>query len=73
MYQDHENAEFAFFMRKVNNLIVRLTGLSVDDFADAMWYDLFEETEGKPTREDIIDTLADADCIFAAMMQEQAA
>ena len=63
-----DDAGFAFFMRKVNKFILKLTGLSVFDFADACWYDLYDETDGKPTKQDVIDTLADADDIFAAMV-----
>jgi hypothetical protein len=74
MYDEHDDAEFRFFMRKVDALITRLTGMSVYDFADAMWYDLFEEMEGETiTREDIIETLADADDIFRMMMEQRAA
>ena len=64
---------FTFFMRKVNKFVLRRTGLSVFDFADACWYDLYEETDGKPTAQDVIDTLSDADELFAEMMEEEAA
>ena len=63
-----ERAAFAAFMRRADHLVGTLTGLSLEDFADADWASLFEDTDGEASPQDIIDLLADADDIFAAMV-----
>jgi hypothetical protein len=60
---------FAAFMRKADRLVGCLTGLGLEDFADADWACLFEDTDGEATPQDVIDLLSDADPIFAMMVQ----
>ena len=63
-----QRAAFAAFMRRADALVGTLTGMSLEDFADADWASLFEDTDGKASPQDVIDLLADADPIFAAMV-----
>lgn len=63
-----ERAAFAAFMRRADALVGTLTGISLEDFADADWASLFEDTDGEASPQDVIDLLADADPIFAAMV-----
>jgi hypothetical protein len=65
---DTQRKAFIAFMRRADHLVGTLTGMGVEDFADADWSSLFEETDGKASPQDIIDLLADADDIFAAMV-----
>ena len=62
-----ERKAFIAFMRRADALIGSLTGMGVEDFADADWAMLFEDTDGKATPQDVIDLLSDADPLFAAM------
>jgi len=64
---------FAEFMRRADAVILKASGGNggVDDFADAPWRDLFEETGGETTDEVIIDTLCDYDDLFAMMAELQ--
>lgn len=72
---------FVIFMGRVDDVIVAKTasttggaGLGVFDFADADWAGLFEDAQfedgEKATDQQIIDTLAEADPLFAALMEE---
>lgn len=61
---------FEQFMAKADRVIQRASGcgMGIEDFADACWWDLWEESEDhKPSNAEIIETLADADMIFAEM------
>ena len=61
---------FEQFMEKAARVIQRASGcgMGIDDFADAAWWDLWNESEAhKPSIAAIIETLADADMIFAEM------
>lgn len=60
---------FDAFMKRVDAAIINKTGLGVYDFADATWRDLFEDTGGECSDQDIFDLLADYDDTFAAMME----
>lgn len=42
-------------------------GLDHDDFVDAAWYDLYNDTNGNATDQEIVETLAEQDEIFAGM------
>lgn len=63
-----ERAAFIAFMRRADALVGTLTGMSLEDFADADWASLFEDTDGEASPQDVIDLLADADDLFAAMV-----
>jgi hypothetical protein len=63
-----ERAAFIAFMRRAVALVGTLTGMSLEDFADADWASLFEDTGGEASSQDVIDLLADADDLFAAMV-----
>ncbi|AGS80923.1 hypothetical protein [Caulobacter phage Cr30] len=60
---------FEDFMKRVDNVIIKETGLSYLDFCDAQWTDLWEETDDGEdcSDESICETLADADDIYARM------
>lgn len=62
---------FDKFMLNVEQAILDKVGMSHDDFADASWYDLYEDTDqGKEcTNEMVYETLADADGIFQQMLE----
>lgn len=62
---------FEQFDKHCDKVISAKLGLGKDDFADACWYDLYEDTnEGEDcTDEDIFETLADADDIAAQMLE----
>lgn len=62
---------FVVFMGRVDDLITARTEFGVFDFVDADWGGLFEDD---PDCDDqvIIDTLADADNTFAAMIAGEA-
>ena len=62
-----ERAAFIAFMRRADALVGSLTGMGVEDFADADWAMLFEDTDGESTPQDVVDLLSDADPLFAAM------
>ena len=57
---------FEQFMRKVDGAIIRKSGMSVYDFADAPWASLWEDTcEGEEINIlDIYECLASCDDIF---------
>lgn len=60
---------FEQFMAKVNRTVAAVAeGLTADDFADATWYDLYEEVGEDVTKEDIYQTLADWDDLFAGLL-----
>ena len=61
---------FDQFMQKVDGAIMRKTGLSVHDFADAPWAHLWEDTcEGEEIFiTDVYETLAEYDDTFAEML-----
>ena len=63
-----QRAAFAAFMRRADALVGSLTGMGLEDFADADYASLFEDTGGEASPQDVIDLLADADDIFAAMV-----
>jgi hypothetical protein len=70
--EQHPELAFAIFMDRVDRTIISLTGLSVFDFADAMWADLYEDVKHGGITDDLIkETLAEADDIFAAMIEAQ--
>lgn len=61
-----DDQKFKEFMKHVDNVIIAKTQtFGVDDFADAPWRDLFDDTDGQATDEDIYETLAEADDLFA--------
>ena len=63
---------FETFMKKANRVIERASGcgMGIEDFADAAWWDLWNESEnGEPEDSAIIETLAEADMIFAGMAE----
>lgn len=62
---------FEQFMNGVDRVITKATGLSVYDFADATWADLYEDTcEGAECKvTDIYETLAEYDDTFAELME----
>jgi hypothetical protein len=63
-----ERAAFAAFMRRADALVGTLTGMGLEDFADADYASLFEDTDGEASPQDVIDLLSEADDIFAAMV-----
>jgi len=63
-----ERKAFAAFMRRVNAVVSARVGLCAEDFADACWADLYQDLGADVTDDDIIETLAEADDLFAAMM-----
>lgn len=59
---------FPQFMQKVNAVVGKYAcGMSANDFADAPWRDLYDDTDGDPDDEDVVETLAEYDDIFAEM------
>ena len=63
---------FETFMKKANRVIQRASGcgMGIENFADASWWDLWNESEnGEPDDYAIIETLAEADMVFAAMAE----
>ena len=62
-----EREAFAGFMRRANSVVEAVSGLSLTDFADADWASLFEECGEIVSASAIIETLSEADDIFAAM------
>ncbi len=61
---------FEAFMLNVEQAILDKVGMSHNDFADALWRDLYDDTEeGEKCSNDMIyETLADADDTFAEML-----
>ncbi len=67
--QHHPDIGFAVFMDRVDRTVIARTGLSVFDFADAPWAELFEEHGHCGVTDEIIfNCLADADDLFAQHM-----
>lgn len=56
---------FEEFMNFADRVIRQKTGFDTQDFADALWYDLYEELGCCATADDICETLAESDDIFA--------
>ena len=47
------------FFLKVDTVVANVTeGMGYDDFADAPWRDLYDDTDGNPTEIEIVETLA---------------
>lgn len=68
--KDHPDLAFALFMDRVDRAVMARTELSVFDFADACWADLFEDYKhGGLTDEVIFETLAEQDELFARMIE----
>ena len=63
-----ERKAFIAFMRRADALVGSLTGMGLEDFADADYASLFEDTDGEASPQDVIDLLSEADDIFAAMV-----
>ena len=60
---------FLDFMVRADRVIAsRAAGMGVLDFADACWADLYEE-DPDCSDEAICETLADADDLFASMLE----
>jgi hypothetical protein len=66
---DHDPG-FLEFMRRADKVVRRAGGMGVLDFADACWADLYEELGAECDDQAILDTLADADDIFAMIIAE---
>ena len=63
---------FEQFKVKCDHWIAEVAnGMTSDDFADAPWYDLYEDLGEDIEKEDVLETLAEADDIFAAMLDAQ--
>lgn len=62
---------FEQFMLRVDKVITASTptGLGVHDFADACWWDLYDDLGDDCTDEDIVECLCDADDLYANFMQ----
>lgn len=63
---------FKAFMAHVDEVVGALPytgGFGVHDFADAPWRDLYEETDGEADDAAIVETLAEYDDTFAAMVE----
>lgn len=58
---------FEQFMAYADKVVSKLVGLSIEDFADAPWHDLYDDLNGELTDEDIFECLAEADDVFARM------
>ena len=63
-----EREAFTAFMQRVDHLVTAMTGMGVDDFADADWASLYEDQGADVTATDIVDLLSDADPIFASLV-----
>ena len=63
--------EIAFdqFYQRADQLVLARVGLGIDDFCDADWYALYDDTMGEATEEEIFELLAEADEIFAQMIE----
>lgn len=62
---------FEEFMRRVDRHLVSVSGMSHDDFTDALWYDLYGDMKGVTGSEftsAVDETLADADDVYAAIL-----
>lgn len=67
--QHHPDIGFAVFMDRVDRIVIARTGLSVFDFADAPWADLYDEHGDCAVSDEIVfNCLAEADDIFARLM-----
>ena len=60
---------FMDFMRWVNRVVEAQVGMNAEHFADADWAGLYEGLGDDVTAEIILDTLADADDLFRAMLE----
>ncbi len=61
---------FEEFKQRVDKVIAaKACGMTSDDFADAPWYDLYEDLGEDIEDEDIIACLAEADDIFNQMIR----
>lgn len=63
---------FEEFKARVDKVVERVSGgMSSEDFADACWYDLYEDLGEDVEDEDIIECLVEADDIFAQIVELQ--
>ena len=61
---------FEQFMKRADAAIGKVAdGLRHNDFADALWYDLFEATAGEASDDEICETLAEQDSIFEQWLE----
>lgn len=61
---------FEEFCKKRDIAIAKIAGgMTADDFADACWYDLYEDFGEDVTDEDFYECLAEADDIFNKMLE----
>jgi hypothetical protein len=69
---EHGDPGFVTFMQRVDRIVRRAVGdqFGVLDFADAAWADLYEDHGEDCSKLSILDELASADGIFAAMTEE---
>ncbi len=63
---------FEQFKQRCDSVIAKYAnGMTSDDFADAPWYDLYEDLGEDVDDEDICECLAEADDIFQQMWELQ--
>lgn len=67
--KDHPDIAFAIFMDRLDRCVIARSGMSVFDFADAAWADLYEDYKhGGLTDAAIFEVLAEADELFAELL-----
>lgn len=62
---------FVQFKQRVDHYVISVSGMGADDFADAPWYDLYEDycdVFGREFELAVEETLSEADDIFAAIL-----
>lgn len=62
-----------FVSNRIRPVIRKASGVGMDhdDFVDANWHDLYSDTNGEASDDEIVQTLAEQDEIFAQMAQIQ--
>lgn len=61
---------FKQFMRRVDATIARVAcGMTSEDFCDACWRDLYDDTGGGAGPDEILEFLALADYLFADFLE----
>lgn len=65
---------FEDFMKKADRVLIGFCGMSSADLPDALWMDLYKRLESGLSvadfKQEVLETMADADEDFAALMEE---
>lgn len=61
---------FEAFKARVDKTIAKVAGgLTSDDLADACWHDLYVDTGGEASEQEILETMQEADDSFRFFME----